>query len=44
MVYFMRGSLSYEEAMNMCHAERSIVMEFLKERFEQEKKNPHPVY
>lgn len=44
MVYFMRGALSYEEAMNMCAGERSIVMDFLKERFEQEKKNPNPVY
>ncbi len=44
LVYFMRGSLSYSEAMNMCSAERQVVHDFLKDRFEQEKNNPYPVY
>lgn len=44
MVYFMRGSISYHEMMNMSAGERDIVSDFLDDRLESEKKNPYPVY
>lgn len=44
LIYFMRGALSYTEAMNMSFAERSIVGNFIEKRLEQEKKNPQPIY
>lgn len=44
MIYFMRGSISYTEAMNMTYAERSWTTDFLKDRFEQESKRMYPVY
>ncbi len=44
MIYFMRGAVSYSEAMNMTYAERTLVSTFIERRFEAEKKNPHPVY
>ena len=44
MIYFMRGSVSYSEAMNMSFAERSLITSFIERRFETEKKNPSPVY
>jgi len=44
LTYFMRGAISYTEMMNMSFAERDLVHEFIDERLETEKKNPHPVY
>ena len=44
LIYFMRGSLSYSEAMNMSYAERELVGKFIEKRLEVEKKNPYPVY
>jgi len=40
----MRGYVSYTEIMNMSHAERQVMHDFIKDRFEQESKNPHPIY
>jgi hypothetical protein len=44
LVYFMRGSISYDQMMWRTYAERVLIKEFLEERFEEEKKNPYPVY
>lgn len=44
LIYFMRGALSYTEAMNMSFAERTIVNSFIETRLEQEGKNPYPNY
>lgn len=44
MIYFMRGSVSYTEAMHMSWAERQLVEEFIEKRLETESKNPHPQY
>lgn len=44
LVYFMRGSISYDEMMVRTHAERSRMAHFLRERMESEAKKPHPVY
>ncbi len=44
LIYFMRGSLSYSEAMNMSFAERELVAKFIEKRLDVEKKNPYPVY
>lgn len=44
LVYFMRGSISYDEMFWRTHAEREIIKTFLDGRFETESKNPHPVY
>ena len=44
LIYFMRGGLSYTEAMNMSFAERTIVSSFIEHRLDQEKGNPYPNY
>ena len=44
LIYFMRGSLSYEEAMAMSPFERIEVSEFVNKRLEQEGKKSFPVY
>lgn len=44
LIYYMRGAISYTEMMEMSYAEREVVSEFLEQRMEVEKKNPHPVY
>ena len=44
LIYFMRGSLSYTEAMNMSQSERTIVSSFVEKRLDAEKNSPHPVY
>jgi hypothetical protein len=44
MIYFMRGSVQYTEAMYMTYPERRIIDNFLKKRFEQESKRPTPIY
>jgi len=44
LIYFMRGAVSYSEAMNMSYAERQVLDDFLEKRLEIEKKNPYPCY
>lgn len=44
LVYFMRGSISYEEMMRRTPGERDRISTFLDKRFEVEKQNMHPVY
>lgn len=44
LIYYMRGAVSYTEAMYMTYAERRIIDEFLKKRFEFESKRPNPIY
>lgn len=44
LVYFMRGSVSYNDMMNMTFVEREMVSDFISERLEQESKRMHPVY
>ena len=44
LVYFMRGSIKYDDMMWMTFGERLAIKDFLDERFEIEKNNPHPVY
>lgn len=44
LVYYMRGSVQYEDMIMRTPVERELISEFINERFEQEKKNPHPVY
>lgn len=42
--YFMRGAISYDEMFWRTYAERELIKEFLDDRFDVEKGNPHPVY
>ncbi len=44
LIYFMRGAVSYTEAMNMSFAERDILAHFLSNRLEIEKKSSNPIY
>lgn len=44
MVYFMRGAVTYREAMAMCPAERSVITDFLEHRLEEERNKMNPVY
>lgn len=44
MVYFMRGSVNYEEGYNMSPYERRLVFEFIEERLEAEGKKMVPIY
>jgi len=44
LVYYMRGSISYEEMLRRTPGERDRISAFLDKRFEIEKNNPHPVY
>ncbi len=44
LVYFMRGSVGYEEMMRRTPGERQIFEDFINKRLESEKKNPHPTY
>lgn len=44
LVYFMRGSVGYNDMMNMTHMEREMISEFINERLEQESKRMYPVY
>ena len=44
LVYYMRGSIQYEDMIMRAPVERELIGEFINDRFEQEKKNPHPVY
>ena len=44
LVYFMRGAVSYTEAMNLTYGEREMIGKFIEERLEAEAKRPHPNY
>ena len=44
LVYFMRGSVSYKDMMDMTYVERELIDEFVSERLEQESKRMYPVY
>jgi predicted esterase len=44
LVYFMRGSISYNDMMNMTQMEREMVNDFISERLAQEAKRANPVY
>jgi hypothetical protein len=44
LVYFMRGSISYDEMMQLSHGEREMISEFLKKRLEVEAERLHPNY
>jgi len=44
LVYFMRGSVGYEEMLRRTHGERQLIHQFLNRRLESEKKSPHPNY
>ena len=42
--YFMRGALTYEEALQRTPGERQRIGNFIEKRLEQEAKSPYPVY
>ena len=42
--YFMRGAITYDDMFWRTYAERELIKDFLDDRFEIEKNNPHPVY
>ena len=44
MTWYMRGGLSYEEAMNLSQGERSIVGDIIKENLETTKKSKLPFF
>lgn len=44
LVYFMRGAISYHEAMLLTPGERDLMSEFITERLEYEGKKLHPNY
>lgn len=44
LVYFMRGSIQYNDMMAMTPVERELIGDFIKGRLDQERENPHPVY
>jgi len=44
MTWYMRGGLSYEEAMNLSQSERSIVGDIIKENLETTKKSRLPFF
>lgn len=44
LVYFMRGSVSYNEMMEMTPGERDLVKEFIDKRLENESDKMFPVY
>ena len=44
LIYFMRGAVSYTEAMNMSSSERVLISSFIENRLEGEKQSPNPVY
>lgn len=44
MCWFMRGGLTYSEAMNLSHEERQIVGDLVKENIETTKKSGLPFF
>jgi hypothetical protein len=44
LIYYMRGSVSYEEAMLMSVPEREIMAELVNKKLKEASKMPHPVF
>jgi len=44
IAYFSRGSISYNEVLQMSAAERDLAIEFIQERLEAAKKMQFPVF
>lgn len=44
LVYFMRGSIQYNELMMLSFYERQAITEFIKTRLEQEQQKMYPNY
>ncbi len=44
LVYFMRGSVQYDDMLRRTYAERQIFQDFVRERLEAESKKMYPVY
>jgi hypothetical protein len=44
LVYFMRGAISYQEALLLTPGERDLMQEFISERLESEAKKLYPNY
>jgi len=44
MIWYMRGGLTYTEAMNLSHGEREIVSKIIKENLETTKKSGLPFF
>lgn len=44
LVYFMRGAIQYDDMIMRSPVERELIGEFINDRFEHEKNNPHPIY
>lgn len=44
LVYFMRGAISYQEALLLTPGERDLIQEFIAERLEAEGKKLYPNY
>lgn len=44
LVYFMRGSVSMDEAYEFTRYEKSLISKFLENRFKNEINKSHPIY
>ena len=44
LVYFMRGSIPYDQMLLTTPGERDRIDRFIERRLEQESKSPYPVY
>jgi hypothetical protein len=44
LVYFMRGSIQYDDMLMRTPGEREIIADFIKSRLEQENEKMYPVY
>ena len=44
MVYFMRGSIQYDDMMFRTPGERDVIQEFIESRLDVENKKINPVY
>ena len=44
LCWFMRGGVTWDEAMDMSYKERGICFEFIEKRMKDIKDHPYPVY
>ena len=44
LCWYMRGGVTYEEAMQMCQADRSLINDIVKENLETTKKSGLPFF
>ncbi len=44
ITWYMRGGISYEEAMNLCTAERTLINDIIKDNLETTKKSGLPFF